>query len=417
MKSNYKFLIIVLLLGWLSLQNTGVYAQFAGCTPIIGVDPENNGELNPSGLPPATLGQPYYQVMSFLPPPQSSGFNLTKIQLDELRYIPAGINWETNSNNSDDYLYVGTWYCIEISGTPTGPPGIYEVEVWANAWISVLGVEFPAPQNPNYGGTITVDVLPRVQNLSGGGYACLGDTNGFTVTLDDTDTATTYWLLRDGGHTFIKKQGTGNAVHFTGLHQEGVYTVMATGNHDADTTDQTHPMALAMNNSVNIQYLPVVDLGPDFSMSVFDTDTISPGDNFNSYTWNNSNHLPYQVLIGSVLGVGQHEFYVTVQDTNGCNGSDTITVTVFDPTGIEQVQNNYINIFPNPARKQIFVEFLNDTQDSFAEIFDLYGRKIIHSTLSNRINCINTSMLKKGNYLIIIKNNAEVLSKKMITIQ
>ena len=393
------------------------FGQYATCTPTIGSDPENNGELNPSGLPPATLGQPYSMVMSFLPPPQSSGFTLTKIQLAELRNIPAGITWETNSNNPNDYLFVGTWYCIVISGTPIGAPGLYNVDIYANAWINVLGVEVAAPNNPNNGGSISVNVLPRMQSVSGGGSICNGDTTSQSVIVSGSDTATTYWLFRNGMYTSISKPGTGGPLTFSGLHNAGVYTVMATGNHDTNPGDNDHPMAIQMNDSAVITYQPIVNLGNDFSMSINDIDTITPGNGFDLYNWNNNNHLPFQVIIGSVMGVGEHIYYVSVQDTNGCIGSDTIAVTIFDPSTISEYDYENIHVFPNPVTNELNILYKLQDANRIEELYDIYGRKVLSNTSYGINTKLNLANFPTGNYILIITNeNKNVIFRKQLAV-
>jgi hypothetical protein len=379
--------------------SNNIISQNAGCTPDTIDNPSTGGELYPSTLPPSTLGEPYYQVISIYPPAQSSGFTLTKIQIDQLVNIPDSLQWETNSGNTDDYLYVGNWYCIEISGIPVGPPGIYDIQVWINAWIEILGNEYPAPGNPNHGGTIPFDVLPRIQTISGGGYACSGDTL-FSVTIDNTDHATTYWLFRNGVNQLISIQGTGSAISFTNIAESGDYTVWATGNYDNDPTDSNYPTPVEMLGLVSILYLPVVDLGADISMSVHDTITISPGDWFQSYSWNTGSNLSFLNLIGNDLGVGQHEFYVSVQDSIGCVGSDTVIVSVFDPTGISEKIDQVIKIFPNPAQDYIYINVQKQEQDLVAEIFDIFGKSLITQELHDGLNLVYVEMLSKGYYII-----------------
>jgi hypothetical protein len=171
-----------------------VFSQNAVCTPVSCPDPENNGELNPDELEPAMIGEPYHFVLSVLPPPESSGFTINRIQIDQIDNMPGGFNWETNSNNSNDYLYNGTWYCVVIQGLPTGPAGVYEMTVWANAWINSIFGPIAAPGNPQNGGTLTSVVCNPIHPWLGNDTVL---TFGDSLVLDATHPGYASYLWSD----------------------------------------------------------------------------------------------------------------------------------------------------------------------------------------------------------------------------
>ena len=142
------------------LINIGVFAQNAICTPNPTVtDPEEVGVRYPSTLPVAFQGEYYNTVLTIIAPKKATtwGFldiTITKIQLTEMVNIPSGLTWETNSGNSDDYMYAGEKYCMIVEGTSNDIAGIREIDVYANAWIRVI-FETSAPGNPRNGGSVT----------------------------------------------------------------------------------------------------------------------------------------------------------------------------------------------------------------------------------------------------------------------
>ncbi|MBN2778880.1 MAG: T9SS type A sorting domain-containing protein [Bacteroidales bacterium] len=151
---------LIFIFALVSLSNNGIFAQNAVCTPNPTVtDPEEVGVRYPSTLPVAFQGEYYNTVLTIIAPKKATtwGFldiTITKIQLTEMINIPSGLTWETNTGNSDDYMYAGEKYCMIVEGVTNDIAGIREVDVYANAWIRVI-FETSAPGNPRNGGSVT----------------------------------------------------------------------------------------------------------------------------------------------------------------------------------------------------------------------------------------------------------------------
>lgn len=58
-----------------------------------------------------------------------------------------------------------------------------------------------------------------------------------------------------------------------------------------------------------------------------------------------------------------------------------------------------INFYPNPAHDFIIVE-KNDSQISFVELYDSFGKQVNYYSLKNEQNRIDTSQLPSGSYLL-----------------
>ncbi|PLX08991.1 MAG: hypothetical protein C0596_04100 [Marinilabiliales bacterium] len=152
--------LVLSYIGLLFLLYNPIYSQYATCTPDPTVtDPEGVGVRSPIDLPVGFINEYYSTVLTIIAPEKATtwgflDFTITKIQLTEMVNMPNGLIWETNSENSDDYMYASEKYCMIVEGTPNDIPGIREVDVYANAWIKVI-IETSAPGNPQNGGSVT----------------------------------------------------------------------------------------------------------------------------------------------------------------------------------------------------------------------------------------------------------------------
>ncbi len=139
-----------------------------------------------------------------------------------------------------------------------------------------------------------------------------------------------------------------------------------------------------------------------------------------SYLWSDGSDLPYIEISGSDIGVGEHIYWVIVTDTNSCSNSDSITVIVIKPSGIEFTdKDNLIKIYPNPTHNFLNVEFCNHDQYNVKIILiDNIGNEIIiedyHSVTKGEILEIDVSTLYKGFYTINIVGNHIFYSTALI---
>ncbi|MBU0763208.1 MAG: PKD domain-containing protein, partial [Bacteroidetes bacterium] len=147
---------------------------------------------------------------------------------------------------------------------------------------------------------VTVNTLPVV-DLGADINACEGDS-----------------ALLDAGPGFVAyiwSEGTtaANAIY---IETDDVYYVTVTDGNGCENSDSI---------TVVFHALPVVDLGADADTCEGNTVTLDAGTGFISYAWSDG-------TTGlSVIGVTTSGTYgVTVTDSNGCEGSDTVDVT-FNP--------------------------------------------------------------------------------------
>lgn len=125
--------------------------------------------------------------------------------------------------------------------------------------------------------------------------------------------------------------------------------------------------------------------------------TGSPG--FRSYQWSTGTGANKQTnqINGADLGLGVHVIYLTAIDSNGCQATDSITVTVVDKSSVWDQTTSQIRIYPNPANSTIA---LDASERASYEIFLSNGQLALWGELASN-NQIDISSLAPGNLYIL----------------
>jgi len=119
---------------------------------------------------------------------------------------------------------------------------------------------------------------------------------------------------------------------------------------------------------IEVNSLPVINLGEDITISYSQDTTITAGYNDLNYYWNTGENTPEIVIKGSEIGLGNHEFNVVGIDSNNCSNSDTIIITVIASTMVKSnTSNQFIQIYPNPVKNYFFIN-LNNLKDKLVLI-------------------------------------------------
>ncbi len=79
------------------------------------------------------------------------------------------------------------------------------------------------------------------------------------------------------------------------------------------------------------------------------------------------------------------------------------------------LENSFVNdlfIYPNPTKDELNISSIDSLQDAIYTIFDINGRRIMNSRLSQ--NTIDVSALNTGNYILRIVSGNSIKSQKFI---
>ena len=163
---------------------------------------------------------------------------------------------------------------------------------------------------------------------------------------------------------------------------------------------------------IRVYDLPVVTLGNDTTISFPQTVTLIAATGYNSYLWNTGDTSNSIVVDSTGL------YTVTVTDSNGCSGSDTILVDVL--TTVRNLSGaGDLQLFPNPATGIVHVEWYSLANESITlTLQDVAGREVYKSLLPSGIGLIKTDVavdrLPRGIYLLQVQAGAGITSKRLV---
>ncbi|MES2514198.1 MAG: M43 family zinc metalloprotease [Bacteroidota bacterium] len=117
----------------------------------------------------------------------------------------------------------------------------------------------------------------------------------------------------------------------------------------------------------------------------------------------------------SVSGAGTFTVMYTYMDANNCSAVDSKTVNVSLCTGITELTNTNISVYPNPAKDAINVmmdaALINNTS---IELYDAIGKLIITEKVINVQTTIKIDALAKGIYTVRIVSEGKQTSRRII---
>ena len=122
------------------------------------------------------------------------------------------------------------------------------------------------------------------------------------------------------------------------------------------------------------------------------------------------------VNLNALIGLAAVEIYFENISANGnVLYVDNINVYETLSVGISEISNSNLIIYPNPANRTITIESTTPSLQE-VEIYNVMGKLVFRKTLSNNKTQenININHLTTGYYIIKIKTDNEIITKKLI---
>lgn len=165
-------------------------------------------------------------------------------------------------------------------------------------------------------------------------------------------------------------------------------------------------------------------VGADITLNVNDTNL---GRSEND-TAENNNYQWYKdgVAINGATSADYTIFNVQVDDSGDYHCQITnsilpnliivraaITLNIDSELGVEDVEYNYVSVYPNPTKNWLNISTATLTNAKLS-IYDLNGRLIIAQAIQGNLNALNVENLQIGTYILKIEHNSFVVSKRFI---
>lgn len=167
--------------------------------------------------------------------------------------------------------------------------------------------------------------------------------------------------------------------------------------------------------SVIVNQLPIINLGTDTTICNTENITLNAGNNMN-YLWSDNSTNQSLFIDGNLLTDGTHTYFVEVTDNNNCSNSDTINITINTCTYLNNTNDNFINVYPNPFADNIYIDCEN-LNNFYVEIYNIEQKPIIKKLITDKKTKINLNELKSGLYTIKIVTDTIQISKVMVKIK
>ena len=394
---------------WTTLQGTPVIGQSVGMDFMINDDDDNgtrdgklswNAEADDAWEDPSLFGTAILQGLlpCTTPAPPTVTTPVTYCQNASATALTAtgtSLLWYTSATGG-----VGSSTATPVT-TSTGNVNYYVTQ-------NVGGCESPRATV-----SVVVNVLPTATITVNGNTTIV---DGETVTLNaNTGTGLTYkWF---SGNTEIGTEPSYTA------STAGDYTVEVTNisgctgksASTAISVTQNQPSVITITSiadNTNVQ--APVTMGANVSdpdgaivlVEFLDGNTVI----------GSSTSEPYS-FIWTNPAAGSHTISVRATDAfGGVTTSSTITITTGITTGIQRSINNvYSKVYPIPANNEVVVETELDLREALFRITDASGEEVSLPIRIEGSNAkLNVSGLARGTYLLVIRQNSNLITKKII---
>ena len=211
------------------------------------------------------------------------------------------------------------------------------------------------------------------------------------------------------GNSIVLNAGPGFSSYNwnNGLGLNQFFPVNTTGTYNVKVTDQ-YGCNAKDTIIVNINSLPDVNLGLDILLELNNTLILDAGSGYLNYQWNTGTTSQTLQINGWDYPLGPITFSVTVMDANGCFNSDQITITIVQPSGINEISNIEFKIFPIPFSETLTVISNQNLSESKPILCDILGKYYYPEfTIDKTTLTISRGSLSTGSYILFIENNNE----------
>ncbi len=279
-----------------------------------------------------------------------------------------GLDASGSTQGSNGPLTSYTWTVAPAAGAPTIPNGVNPTNIcWntAGTYDVTLTVSDGTDTDDTTIQVVVTACNVPVANFSFPATICAGQCIDF---MDlSTGTPTMWEWTFNGATPSMSSDQNPTQICFPAAGTFDV-TLIASNSSGSDT----------LTTAVTVSALPVVNAGPDVTITIGESTTLNPAGPPGNYVWSPIIGLSCDVCLNpSANPLITTEYTVTVTDANGCSGSDNVIVYVNVVEGIG-VPNAFS---PNgDGNNDVLFVKGNGIERMTFSVYNRYGQKVFEST-------------------------------------
>lgn len=240
-------------------------------------------------------------------------------------------------------------------------------------------------------GTVTItDPSSITITANSNSATCNGGSNG-SINITASGATSPYSYVWSNGSTTEDVSGL----------VAGNYSVVvfdAKGCSDTTAIAIFQPTLLTLSISVTPA---TCDTCPDGSVSA----AVSGGTGAYSYAWS-----PTTNTSQSVTGLLQGQYTLCVTDANGCSLCDSVSIG--NTNGIVEYNSTFISVYPNPSNGEFRISGFKTNAE--LSIYNCVGELVYKTNMLRKQENVNITSMPFGIYLLQIRSDSKIFTKKMI---
>jgi hypothetical protein len=188
------------------------------------------------------------------------------------------------------------------------------------------------------------------------------------------------------------------------------------------TMNDDHSCNLADTTDIRMEEITGFSLGEDLSIPVDSSVILQGPEDFSDFTWQDDTHN--NTMLASALNQepGTQLYWLTAVDPKGCFEADTLMISFYPLSGLENQTKNGVIFYPNPVKDYLTCAFTEDTPPlSAIEITDIYGRLILSQGVdrsqSTSGSQLDFSQIIPGIYCLRLKYDSGKLSDGILVVK
>ena len=240
---------------------------------------------------------------------------------------------------------------------------------------------------------------PLAANFEAEGDVCVNDEVNFED-LSEGVPLTWEWTFEGGNPA-------------TSTEQNPIVAYDTDGDFDVTLTvhDGVFWETMVMEDYISVSLYPNTTLDP-FEVACVDWPEIELTGGLPEGGFYSGDFVANGMFLPSQAGIGDHLIVYSYTNAAGCEASAEQYITVESCTGISEIMEDGIQIFPNPARD--VVNLAAKTEILNVQVYNNLGQSVITKTVKANSYKLNTSDLESGIYFIQLEMEDNIVMKRLV---